>query len=275
MSPLWRNRLCIAISPERISVLKLGRGLKPKLLGHYDEVLSISGKQPIWQAAVEKLAELLAKPEWNASEADIVLSNRLTQYTTITFNSELKKYSEQEAFARHVLTQTHGPIAGQWELRIQRGKENMPCLVSAIDRSLLESLRQVCASQKIKLRSITPHLVPVFNHFRGALKAAPAWLVLNEPGHSLFALLNKGEFSAINGVSHVGIGELPTLLDRENLITALPEPCKTIYLHAPSGDGLSVLPASGYDVQRLEIVIPEDFPPLGSGLYALAFGGRL
>ncbi len=271
MSPLWRNRLSIAISPERISLLKLGRGLKPKLLGSLDEAISVSGQAP-WQAVLERLDELLADPQWQAAEADIVLSSRLVQYATVKLNGALKSYPEQEGFARHVLTQTYGPAAGQWELRIQRGKENTPWLVSAVDQGLLQGLRRICANRKLRLRSLTPHLMLAFNRFRKTLAADPAWLVLSEPGHALFVLLNKGEFAAINGVAHFNLADLPKQLDRENLICGLPEPCRTVYLHAPSVKEAPEMLAAGYQLNKLETVMPESIPLAEEGLYALALG---
>ncbi len=272
MSPLWRNRLCIAISPERISMLKLGRGLKPKVLGSHDEAVMASANQASWQVSVERLGVLLAGPDCQGAEASIVLSNRLVQYAAITFDAGLKKYSEQEGYARHMLTQTYGPVVGEWDLRIQKGKEGMPWLVSAVDRALLEALRQACATNRLKLRSITPHLMPVFNRFRNTLKADPAWLVVDEPGHALFVLFDKGEFAAINGVNHGGLHELPMLLDREALVAALPEQCRTVYLNT-TGSGLPAGAVGGYEVTRLETPVPGNVPQGESGLYALALGG--
>jgi hypothetical protein len=270
---LWRNRLCIAVSPERISLLKLGRGLKPKLLGKYDEKISSSGKSPSWQAALEKLSQVLTQPEWQNFETGIVLSNRLVHYAVIPINNQLKKYPEQEAFARHVLTQTYGAMVGQWELRIQRGKQDSPWLVSAVDQTLLEQLRQLCIAHKLKLRSVTPYLMQVFNSYRKGLKADPAWLVVNEPGHSLFALVSGGEFVAVSNVSHGNINELPMLLDRENLVSTLPEPCKTIYLHASADEDLSALSNMGYEFSRPGTSVPSHFPELAEGLYAMALSG--
>lgn len=275
MSPSWRNRICIAISPERISLLKLGRGLKPKLLAKFDEAISPSGKQPPWQAALDRLTQVLVQPEWQNAEADAVLSNRLIRHAAIAFNSQLKKYPEQKAFARHVLTQTYGPIAGQWELRIQRGKPDSPWLTSAVDQALLEHLRQVCATHKLKLRSVTSYLMQVFNRHCKVIKTDPAWLVVNEPGYSLFALLSGGEFIAVNGVSHDSTSELPMLLDRENLISTLPLPCKTVYLQAFSGDDLSAMLKMGYKFNRLEMAAPDGFPSSAEGVYAIAMSGVL
>lgn len=275
MLPLWRNRVCIALSPEHISLVKLGRGLKPKLLAQYDEAIIPSGNPPSWQAVVERLAQVLAQPEWQNSDADIVLSNRLVRYAVVPSNAQLKKYAEQEAFARHLLTQTYGAVVGLWTLRIQRGKIGLPWLVSAVDQALLERLKQDCITNKLKLRSVTPYLMPVFNHYRKLIKADPSWLVINEPGYSVFALLSGEAFVSLSSVSHDSISDLNVMLDRENLVCTLLEACKTVYVHAPVAGDLSVLAKAGYELNRLEFTLPEGFPPLADGLYAMAMSGVL
>lgn len=273
MSPSWNNRLLIAISPDRISLLKLGRGLKPKLLKQHDEAISTSSKLPVWQAALEKLDVILSQPEWQNIEVDIVLSNRLVRYAAIQFDAQLKDESAQQAFARYSLTQTYGSVVGQWELRIQRGKAGMPWLVSAVDKALLEQLRQVCAAHQLKLRSLTPYLAPVFNRHFKSLKAEAAWLVINEPGYSLIALLRDSQIFALNGVCHDSIRELPLLLDRENLVSPSSESCKSVYLHAPFGNGVSAIPKLGYEFSVLDTAMPDGFPSSSEGLYVIAASG--
>lgn len=275
MSPSWRNRLYIAISPEGISLLKLGRGLKSELQARHDEVIAVDGKQPSWQAALDRLTQLFEEPEWQNAEVNIVLSNSLLRYATILFSAQLKNYSEQEAFARYALTQTYGAMVEQWVLRIQHGKTGLPSLVSAVDHMLLEGLQQACSAHKLKLRSITPYLMPVFNRYHKAIKSDPAWLVINEPGYSLFALLSGGEFVTVNGVYHDNMGELPILLDRENLAGSFTEPCKSVYVYTSSGDKLSAMPAMGYEFSKLDIAVPDGFPSSAEGLYAMAMSGVL
>lgn len=275
MSPSWRNRLCIAISSEHISLLKLGRGFKLKLLAKHDEAIASVSNQPSWQAALDRLTQLLDEPEWQNAEVNIVLSNRLIRYAAIPFSAQLKNYSEQEAFARYALTQTFGANVQQWAFRIQHGKKDAPGLVSAVDQALLEGLRQVCATHKLELRSITPYLMPVFNHYQDSIKSDPAWLVINEPGYSLFVLSSGGEFVTVNGVNHDNISELPMLLDRENLAGSFTEPCKSIYVYTSSGDKLSATPGMGYEFSRLDMAVPDGFPSAAEGLYAMAISGVL
>lgn len=273
MSPSWRNQLYIAFSAERISMLKLGRGLKPRMLGKHDEMVAAAGKRPSWQPALDRLAQLFEEPEWQSAEANIVLSNRLVRYAAIPFSAQLKHYSEREAFAKYFLTQNFGAAAASWTLRIQQSKTATTGLVSAVDHALLEGLRLACATHKLKLRSITPYLMPVFNTHRKVMKNDPAWLVINEPGYSLLALSGGGKFIAVNGVCHDSISELPMLLDRENLVGALPEPCKSVYLHALSAGGEPAIPVSGYEFSILDMTVPDEFPTSSDGLYAMAMSG--
>ena len=279
MSPSWRNRLYIAFSPEHISLLKLGRGLKPRLLARHDEAIAADGMQPSWQAALDRFTQLLGEPEWmtewQGTEVSIVLSNRLVRYAAIPFSAQLKNHAGQEAFARYSFTQTFGAVADTWALRIQHGKTGTPSLISAVDHALLEGLRQACATHKLKLRSITPYLMPVFNAHHKAIKSDPAWLVINEPGYSLLALSSGGGFVTVNGVCHDSINELPILLDRENLAGTLSEPCKSVYVHTSSGDKLSAIPAMGYEFSKLEMTVPESFPSATDGLYVMAMSGVL
>lgn len=269
MSPSWNNRLYIAISPERLSLIRLGRGLKPVLQAKHDEAIVPISKQPSWQAALDKLTELLDQPEWQKAEVNVVLSNRLARFAAITFGAQLKNYAAQESYARHALTQIYGAVVEQWVLRIQHGKVGAPSLVSALDQSLLEGLQQACAANQLKLNLVTPCLTPVFNRFQKMLIKDPAWLVINEPGYSLLALLSGGEFVAINGINHDQLDELSVLLDRENLVSALAEPCKSVFLHAPFSSNLSKMAMNGYEFNKLDLTVPKGFPAQADGLYAI------
>lgn len=270
MSPSWNKRLRVTISPERISLLKLGRGLKPQLLAKHDEAINASSSQPAWRAALERLDTILSEPAWQNAEVDIVLSNRLVRYAPIQLDPQLKDPAAQVAFAKYSLTQIYGPVVKQWESRIQRNKLGKSWLVCAVDKALLDRLRQVCAAHQLTLRSVTPHLVAVFNSYFKTIGVDAAWLVIHEPGYSLFALLRDGEFEVLSGASHDSIQALPLLLDRENLSSSMAEPCKSVYLHAPSGSDVSEIPKHGYEFKVLGTAIPEEATSFLEGVRAKA-----
>jgi hypothetical protein len=251
--PSWNNRLYITLSPERISLHLWGRGLRPKLLTELDVVIESSAvaSSQSTQAIVDKLNQLLAKPEWQNAEVGIVLSNRLVRYAVIPFDAQLKKYAEQEAYAKHALRKIYGAVVAQWEIRIQHSNSALPKLISAVDKTLLENVRHVCTIHKLKLRSITPQLLQAINRHAQDIKSNPAWLVMNEPSYTLFALLKNGELPYVSGVNNGNIKELPVLLDRENLSATLDEPCKSVYLYGSAEINLTSLPKSTYEISKL------------------------
>lgn len=250
-------------------MLKLGRGLKPELQARHDEPITPASKHPPWQAPLSRLSQLLSQPEWHKAEVNVVLSNRLVRFMAITISPQLRDYPVREAFARHALTHTFGAAAAGWTLRIQQDRAGSPRLVSALDQALLDGLRQACATHQHKLRSVTPCLIPFFNRARPVMKTNPSWMVISEPGYSLFALLSGDGFVAVHGVCHDNMDELSLLLDRENLASPLTEPCMSVYLYAPSCADSSAIPKMGYELIKLDLPVPAGFPPPSEGLHAM------
>ncbi len=258
MSPSWNKRLRVTLSPERVSLLKFGGGLRPKLLGEVDVTIDAFSAQAPWQAALEKLDALLSQPEWQDAVVDVVLSNRLVHFAAIQLDPQLKDPAAQQAFAEYSLVQVYGLVAKQWALRIQRSKAGESALVCAVEKALLDRLRQVCAAHQLTLRSVTPSLVPVFNQHFKAIGLDAAWLVIHEPGYSLFALLRDGAFEVLSGVRHGSAQDIPMLLDRENLSNPVAEPCKSVYLYALPGFDVSDMPKLGYEFKVLETAISDE-----------------
>jgi hypothetical protein len=250
-------------------MLKLGRGLNPKISAKYDEEIENVGKRPSWQPVLDRLAQLLSQNEWQKNEVNVILSNQLARYETLKFGPQLNNYGAQEGFARHVLRSTYGATVDQWVLRIQHGKQGTSRLVSAIDQDLLGSLQQACANHQLKLNLVTPYLTSIFNRFQKKIKQDTAWLVLNEPGYSLLVLLYEGQIIAINGVNHDKIDEIPILLDRENLLSTLTEPCRTVFIHSTAFTDLSAFPKRHYTFSKIDLSVPKGFPPQSEGLYAM------
>lgn len=273
MSLLLRNRLYIGFGPDQVSVLGMGRGLRPKVIFEMCETVNGSGNQKPWQDALERLAALLDRTESGGFDAKVVLSDRLAHYATVVFDGKLKKYPEQEAYARHMLSQLFGQQSAQWDLRIAPGKEGKLALVSGVELTLLDGLRKVCADRKVRLRSIKPRMMAVVNRFRKAIAADPVWLVISEQGFSFIALIHDRQVSAVNGISHASLQEIPVLLDRENLISALPEPCKRVVLYVPGVSNLNSW--GGYEITSLTVEDDNGLAPSADIGYSMAWDGVL
>lgn len=252
MSPLWRSRLEIVISPEYVTLTKFARGLKPKV-ENMREIMIDASSPFLAQPMLEKLSQVLAEPELRADEVAVVLSNKLVRFAAIPANPQLKTYAEQIAFSRHILTQTYGSIAAGWELRLHRQEGNSVWVVAAVDRSLIDGIRQIFISLDINLHSISPAWVTAFNQFQKAFQSEVSWFVMNDNGYSLITLLDAAKVRSIVGVHHRDISEIPTLLDRENLASSLPSPCHRVLLYASKG-GMQMPAGSPYTMEFLKDV---------------------
>jgi hypothetical protein len=260
---LWRKRLYIGFAPERISMIMLGRGLWPKALARHDEQVDADDKGAKWQAALTRLSKLLESAEWQHADVSLILSNSLCRFATIPHGAQLKSAVARDAFAKHVMKQAYGDVVEQWQLSVQHG------VVAAMDRNLLNGLRQVCATSHLNLKLAAPGLRSVYNRFCPQFNDEACWLVIHEAGHALIALLCGGEIVSINGMGCMSLDELPVLLDRENLLSGLPEPCRQVYLYSPGVQDISALSKSTYQFKPLEFQVPRDFPALSEGAFAM------
>jgi hypothetical protein len=267
--PSLNKRLFVALSPTRISMLMLGRGYKPKIVARYDEILPPPSLRQPWELVLNRFTQLLSQPEWQKVEVSTVLSNQLFRFEVMTLGAQLKQYSAQEAFAKYTFSHAYGTKTEHWTLCIQSGKKDAPRLVSAIDKALLEGLQQACTAHQLQLKLVTPYLTPLFNRFQKQFTSALSWLVIHESGYTLMALLSAGRFVAINGVYHDTIEELPMLLDRENLVCTLQEPCIQVLLYAPTSSNSLTIPKSKYQIKKLELAVPDGFPRQTEGLFSM------
>lgn len=267
MSPLWCRHLYIGLSPDRISMLLLGRGMKPKVLAKHDELVEASGGKD-WRAAMDRLKLLLERPEWHQADASVILSNRLCRFAVMPESSRTMSETAGEALARHVMKQMYGEMAERWLLCVERSKKGQPGLIATLEHELLQQLQQAAAEHRLSLKLVAPYLRSVVNRHDAGSKESNAWLVIHEPGYFLIALLKHGRIVSINGV-HSELEELPALLDRECLLSDLQSPCCQVFLHAPACKNTSSIPKSPYQFVLLNMVTPSGFPSFSEGGYAL------
>jgi hypothetical protein len=84
------------------------------------------------------------------------------------------------------------------------------------------------------LVSVQPFLMTAFNRVRTLIGKQSCWLVLEERGRLTLALLNRGGWHAIRSrrVDERWQGLLPEILQREEALLGLEEPCTQAYVHS-------------------------------------------
>jgi len=275
VSPLWRDKLLIGMSPERLVLLRQSRGWRPVVRAK--AIISVArATEPLWRAAVEMLASTLSSDaNWQEADAAIVLSNRFARYQLLPWSDAVGNDAERDRYARELFSQVYGDVSGEWEIRVTDTGYGAPWLACAVDRALIDQLTEAVTRGKSRLNSVMPHLAAALNRTRRTLKANDAWFVQIEPGRLDVALFVQGRWRALSsrriGEDEVA-RELPLMLDREVRLSGLNAIPRDVYLSAP-GMKSGGLDGAGKWVYRW---LP---PRLGFGLsvsvdapYAMAFG---
>lgn len=221
MSPWRRNTLEVELAPDQANLLHSARrltlrGLRTTLRN--ERLPAVAGNDDeAWRGAVQALQAALPAHAGRPAHVRVILSNRLVRYALVPWSDALSDAAEETAFARHCFERVHGEASAQWDLRVSAGGDGAPMLASAVDARLLNALREAFAAAGVRLDSIQPSLMAVYNDHRRRLQGRYAWLALLEPGQLCLALLQHGRWMRVRSM-RIGPGwrvELALLLARE------------------------------------------------------------
>ncbi len=231
MSPSWRERVTITLSPRQVTMARYARGLRFALKDH--KVLAcpeaVDGEN--WQPAVEALRDALTHPNVEAADATVVLSNHFVRYLLLPWNPDLVTAQEELAFARARYLQAFGEAAQTWVLKVSHGRPGAPGVACALDRPLLEAVTALIAGSPLRLRSLQPSLMAVCNG-RNKLPAGDAWIAVAETGRLLLGALRGGEWVSLRSRTLNGHAvALAQVIEQEALLLGIEPGNGEIYLH--------------------------------------------
>jgi len=256
VSPLWRDELRIALMPGALAWARYRRGFSRR--GPETGVLPLPARAdaPLWQPAVDALAQVLDTA--GRAQAAVVLSNHFMRYLVLPKNADITGAPEWEEYARHRFAAAHGAAAQGWSLRLSADGAKAPRVASAVDAALLAQLRELFARKHVVLASIQPYLMASFNRFRARFDGQDAWFLSHEPGRLSLGLLRQGAWHSVRN-RHAGAhwqAELADMIDRENQLAGLDEPCREVWLDAVNTDLPAKLGAYRLGNLRRESAVP-------------------
>lgn len=252
MSPLLRDELRIALSPEKVAMVRLGSGFRPAVLAK-DAIACdapLHDESP-WSGALDSLERKLRTLEGGKIDVTVVLSDHFVRYVLVPWSDQVNDKDEERAFVRHCFTQTYGKDAQHWALRMSQNGYGRTQVASAIDQGLLDDLERVANAHGFRLVSLQPHFMTVFNQWRRQLLGAVVWFVVAEPGRLCVSQLQQGCWHILRTVK---VGNdwqeaLKKLLEREFLMSESGMERGTVYLYAPDVADETDLP--GWTVHHL------------------------
>ena len=271
MSPLWRDRITVELSPQRVAWVRVSRGLRPGVIAKGIQNVTPQADAPVWQPALNQIKQLMSVEEWKNAELTIVLSNYFVRYDCLPWNAGVKNKDEQQALARHRLTHIYGTAAQTWALRLSPAGKGAARLVAAVDEALIEAIKLAAKEAKFKLHSIQPYLMTSFNRYAKEMGLGTGWFVTVEAGRFALALFCGGKLKHIQLRSGEGVEELHDWLERENLTSGEEPSCREVYLFAPELHKEAALP--GYQLHRLDLPASPGYSPITDVQYTIAMSG--
>src|SRR5664279_3029991 len=112
VSPLLRDQLHIALSPEKVAMVRLGQGMRPKVVARHAFACDapVHDQKP-WAKALESLDAGMSKLGSGKGDAVVVLSNHFVRYALVPWSDQISDRSEELAFIRLNFSRTYGAEA--------------------------------------------------------------------------------------------------------------------------------------------------------------------
>lgn len=233
MSPLWRDEVGAYLSPHRLCLVRMKRGVKPSHVAEHE--LRFEGvKTDSWAAALEAFAGTLAQAPWAGTHTRVVIADHWARYAIVPWVAALDSVEERLAHGRQLLTSLYGEAVAGWDVRISEAPPQATRVVCAVPAELLAGLRAACAAHGSPLLSLQPQLVAAYEAWRHCLPQANAWFVSVEQGSLAAARLGRHGWDRVHGV-RIGadwLRELKRLQTFGRLASNSPEEGR-VYVDAP------------------------------------------
>lgn len=279
MSLLRTKTLQVELAPDQVSLIHTERRLTlrgVRTTRSNERLAAMGGEDAApWRGAVQALETALPAHAGRPSHVRVILSSRLVRYVLVPWSDALSDAEEEAAFARHCFDRTYGEAAAQWDVRVSGERDGVPMLASAVDAALPGALREVFAAAGVRLDSIQPNLMAVYNDYRRRLQGRHAWLALLEPGSLCLALLHQGRWVRVRSmrIGSAWRAELALILEREAYLTGPEAAARDVFVGA-SGLGDVKLPENdGWQFHLLAPGRRHGAAPADAGRFLVAAEG--
>jgi hypothetical protein len=158
---------------------------------------------PWWKPAT---ARLEPAPDWRGALAAlearfaaraprrlrVVLSNHYARFLMLPWDETLARPAERRAYLEHHFSQVYGGRVAEWSFAVDRFGRGAQRLAAAVDRALVDALRQLAAKRRFALAGAQPLLIDAFNRERRAAQETVFFFAVLEPGRATLLLVRDG-----------------------------------------------------------------------------------
>lgn len=233
MSLSWRDRYCAALKPDRVELVRIGRGWSRAVNLSRSLEVATDNEEPRWVAALAALRSLLEAEGSGRGDLSVVVSNHFVRYLVIPWDAQIGSIDEYEAYLRIAFENVFGDTAASWTFRSTTEKAGAPRLAAAIDGELDHGLRQLGAGS-LRLVSVQPYLMAAFNALSQTLRRQDFFFLLAEPGRACVLAAVDGYWRTARNQTVVEESDIPGFVERElRLLETSHSRVPQLFVHAP------------------------------------------
>lgn len=197
MSLLWRERLDVFLSRERVETLRRG-GISRRGAGEADShPIQAAEGSPVREEWREPLARLAALSMGEGLDLSIVLSSCFARFQVLPWMEEVQTAEEAKAYAGIHFRQVYGVAAESWEIMVSEEPPGQASLACAVDRALLEALHALAVEKAWRLVSVQPAFALAWNRWRNRLDGQGGFFAVTEEGALCLASLSGGQWRTL------------------------------------------------------------------------------
>ena len=278
MSPSWRERLLVGVSPSGLTLVRIKGLLRPRVVDKRVVSCDPAFGPEHWHGAAAALQDEAAQLRGGALDVTLVLSNHFVRYALVPWNEALAGESEELAFARHCFAKIHGERARSWTVSLSQEPAGAPRIASAIDAALLDAIRACFPSDDgTRLVSLQPCLMAAANFWYRPVAQEDAWILISESDRVCLALRSNGRWQSVLNAkgSYNTPEEWAGLLDRERLRTPSGEAVTKVLVHVAEGP-ITPWPQVGFwRLEALSAPALEGYSPVEDVRYTMALASGL
>jgi hypothetical protein len=217
-----RKRYTITLRPAQISVAETAPGWRAERGATFTHNVEQAEEKTEWQASIAALRHWLEQGNCVAGNVDVILSDHFARYALVPWSGNIQNPAELATFARIQFESLYGAPTENWDILVDMSEYGAVGIGCALSRELVPALSQLFSQYRLRLASVRPYFVHVFNRSRMAI-TGDAIVAVAEPGQCTLGCCKDGAWHSIRTIridSNVE-SELDILIGREMLLQGL------------------------------------------------------
>jgi hypothetical protein len=209
--------LTLFLAPDGVQALHTrGWGARLVALEH----IALDGVEPDdWSTHLASCSQCIDKVQ--PGSVCVVVSDRLVRYLPLAWNADIQGAQEEISLAQIEFEETYSEgSAADWSISTTFERPGMNRLLSAMPVTLLEGLKELCLSKKVRLASVKPNLIAVVQGMRRQISSLGWFVNLDGPRLTMLHWKKTGCDWVATGRCEAGdIDSAITALRRERVIS--------------------------------------------------------